>query len=244
MHRQVTNSFLALTIFTLLAGGCDNQENKTADDSQEAGMHSDSPSASQEDECKAIRQLYATYNAANVANDGEAAVACLASSNIEKYQEFCDLAVSGTEVAIRALPFYERMTILILRLRIDAESFKTMDGKGILRRMIDENWNKNAGSKGVELDQITFRGFTATATIKLDGESSEPEADQTVYVFVKEEGQWRLDFLSTAHSASFAFEYAVQKAREKGLTEDEFMFLVLKSATGLPVDEGIWKPRE
>jgi len=185
---------------------------------------------------KSVAQIWEAYRSAVLKADGKTAVDCVSSNTIELYQEYRDLAVSGDKKSIESQSMVNRMQILLMRHRIDPKLLRAMDGAAVFAHAVDKNWIGKNGVIRAGLEDISVSGSRATAKVTADGKSTGEH-----FHFVKEAESWKYDLGPTIKGADQALQ---QLARQKGLSDNEYIFSMISSLSGRKVTEAIWSPVE
>jgi hypothetical protein len=184
----------------------------------------------------AVVQTFYDYRSALMKQKGDAAVAVVAPATLEKYQEYRDLAMKGNEKAVKSLSLMGRTTVLMMRHRIGKDRLKPMDGKMVFAYAVDQNWIGKEGVAKAGVTKPEVIGPVAVAKVTVNGETSEEE-----FHFVKHDGKWLIDLEPNFTKA----EMLLQKtARDQGMEENEFLFVMMKALTGRELTEEIWQPLE
>lgn len=185
-------------------------------------------------EAQAVRETFEGYRRALVAEDGEAAAGLVSESTLEAYQRYRDLALTGSEEAVKELSMVERMQVLILRHRVEADALEMMTGRGVFAHAVDEGWVGAGGIGRLQIHRVNVRGDQATANVGM-GPAPSPE----LFRFLKEEGEWRFDLMPTLTSAEGALQ---QMAAARGVEENEFLLGMITSMSNEPATEALWQP--
>lgn len=185
-------------------------------------------------EAEAVRETFEHYRRALLAEDGESAAGLVSTNTLEAYQRYRDLALTGSEDAVKELSMVERMQVLLLRHRIEPDALEMMTGRGTFAHAVDEAWVGSGGIQRLQIHRVTVRGDEANANVGM-GPAPSPE----LFRFTKEEGEWRFDLMPSLTSAEGALQ---QMAAARGIEENEFLLGMIGSMSGEPATEALWQP--
>lgn len=191
--------------------------------------------ASEED--TGVSEMFKSYQASLLEDDGAAAVEFLSERTVNYYSEMVSKAVSMPEDGLRKESFLDRFTVLRLRDTFEPERLSTMTGEELLIYAIEQSWIDKEGTALYEVHKVTVRDDFAAIRMKRDG--TEIPFPFEAY---NENGTWKLDLTSVFEPANLGF---VQQTQASGLTEDEFIhqiLIALGSANGLT--EQLWQPTD
>lgn len=182
----------------------------------------------------AIRSCFGGYKAAVLYGDGEAAAGYVNAATIVYYQRLLRLALRASAEETKKLPLVDRMTVLLIRSRVEAELLRTMDGRKLFVHAVDIGMIGKDGVIRNELGEVVVSGDHATGEHIHAGKPSGMH-----WRFRREDGTWRMDILSILPGATRAFQAVI---RESGMTEDEFILQMVATLTGREATEDVWQP--
>jgi len=199
-----------------------------------AGCGADGSEASTAEAEQAIRSCFAGYKAAILEGDGKAAAGHVTASTIAYYQKMLGLVLSAPAEETKKLPLVDRMTVLLVRSRIEAELLHTMDGRKLFVHAVDIGMVGKNSVIRVDLGEVVVSGAHATGEHINAGKPSGIQ-----WRFHHENGAWRMDILSAMPMATLAFQKVIQ---ESGMTEDEFILTVIEMFSGREPTDDVWEP--
>ncbi len=183
----------------------------------------------------AVDQSFQAYRTAILASDGAKAAAVVTQDSHDLYREYADQALTLDRSGLNALHVMDRTNVLLLRHSLDRSRMESMSGEEIIAFAVDQGWIGKEGAERLQLGDYEVTGDAATGTVLA------PDGRRTSFKlqFLKEAERWRLDLVSMLNITRTAIEYSV---RQSGMSEDEFLFLVLEVSTGRKAGPEIWSP--
>ena len=157
------------------------------------------------------KEVFDAYFDAVEQADGEAAVSYVSQSTIDYYQSLVDLSLDATEAETRALPFIDKVTVVMIRHRLPAEVIRTMDGRALFVHGVEQGW---VGKQS--MDRLKNSGLSMH--IEVDGDrawaymtNDDGVKSDRILAFSKEDG-WKLDLVFTLERlASLSFTCCTHK---------------------------------
>jgi hypothetical protein len=183
---------------------------------------------------QAIRACFAGYKAAVLDGEGKAAARHVTASTIAYYETLLEFILHASAEDTMKLPLIDRMTVLLMRARIEADLLRTMDGRKLFVHAVDIGMIGKDSVIRNELGEVVVSGDHAT------GEHVSAGAPSGIHMrFHHEDGAWRMDLVSIFPSATLAFQKAIQAS---GMTEDEFILKTIAIVTGRKPTDDVWQP--
>jgi hypothetical protein len=183
---------------------------------------------------QAIRACFAGYKAAVLEGNGDAALGCVDAATIAYYEKLLGFALRASAEETRKLPLMDRVTVVLLRARIEAGLLRTMDGRKLFVHAVELGMIGKDSVIRNELGEIVVSGGHATGEHVSAGKPSAMH-----WRFHHENGAWRMDLLSILPKATLAFQQVI---RESGMTEDEFILQMVAMLTGREPTDDVWQP--
>ena len=182
-----------------------------------------------------VKESFKAYKAAILASDGEAAAQVVTQSSRDYFRRLADQALNLDRDGLHKIYLSDRLYALLLRHSLQRARLESMSGREVVSYAVDEGWIGKEGAEQLQLGNYQVDGDHAAGTIL------RPDGGETTFKmeFVREGGRWRLDLVALMDLTRTAFEYSV---RQSGLSEDEFVMLMLEYSTGRKPDPGIWSP--
>ena len=185
---------------------------------------------------KEIRDCFARYKEAIMNGRGKEAAEYVDQATIEWYRQSLEWAKSAKRHEVEAMPFMDKMQVLMIRSRIPKEKVLSMSGKeffiyGVDSGMVSKDSVEKIG--GVSKVSSIHENFAKTKMLH-DGKEA-----PFGFSFTFEEGQWKLNIPSVFLIASQAIKTVV---KEMEMTEDQFIFSSLEHATGKKPTDSLWEP--
>ena len=182
-----------------------------------------------------VKQSFLAYKTAIIAADGEAAAEVVTEGSHDYFRKLADQALTLDREGLHDINLGDRVYSMLLRHSLDRSQLESMSGEDVVSYAVDEGWigRENAGQ--LQLGNYEVEGETASGTIL------RPDGGATTFKmeFVKEDGRWLLDLVALMNLTRAAFDFAVQQS---GLSEDEFVVLMLEAGTGRKPGPDIWSP--
>jgi hypothetical protein len=179
-------------------------------------------------EAEAMRSVLQGYLDAVRRHDGTAATQAVTRDTRAYYARMRDMAMTAPEAQVRTLPLMDRVSVLMYRHRVPAEVLRTLTGDAAFAHTVSEGWVARTANWQP----------SATAPVYGNGDRAVVREGGMNVQMVREEGAWRWDMMPVIRAASTQFTASLPA----GMKEDEFVLLVLSSASGRPVSPTVWQP--
>ncbi|WP_340119067.1 hypothetical protein [Pelagibius sp. 7325] len=191
--------------------------------------------AAAESHTSGVQESFLAYKAAILASDGEAVADLVTQESRDYYRKLADQALTLDREALHKIHLSDRLNAMLLRHSLEPEQLESMSGGAVVSYAVDRGWIGRGGADQLQLGHYQVDGDRASGSIlRPDGEASPFKME-----FEKEEGRWLLDLVALTQLTRAAFEYSVQQT---GLSEDEFVVLMLEHASGRKPGPEIWSP--
>lgn len=176
-----------------------------------------------------IRQVLEEYRSALLQGDGKTAIQLVDSKTIDWYDQVLAFALTLERDDLDRLDFTEKFIVLRLRHEFSLDQLEDLIGEEVLIIGIERGWISHSSVESMELEDIEVHDLRGFVTFD--------EMIEPIFVFVKEDGQWKFMLWKLAALGNVAF---VQLVEESGLTEDEFIIGILEALSSFQVDERIF----
>jgi hypothetical protein len=183
---------------------------------------------------EAVRQVFAAYKRAVLADDGASAARLLSTATIDWYGKTQDLALHGSKEEVDRLGPLEKIQVLAFRQRVPAAELRAMSPRQLVAYSVSRGWIGKTGTQRSELGSVIPSGDSAAAELLLSGKATGQK-----YYFIREDGQWRMNQLPTLEGSDQRLQMA---AAQRGMTVDQFVQLLLESASGKKLTTELWTP--
>lgn len=182
-----------------------------------------------------VKQSFLAYKTAILASDGDAAADLVTQGSRNYYRALAEHALTLDYAGLHRLHVTDRVTTMLLRQSLNRDQLKSMSGSEVVSYAVDQGWIGKEGAAQLQLGNYRIDGVGATGIIL------RPDGQETTFKmeFVKEDGRWLLDLLALMNLTRTAFEYSI---KQSGLTEDQFILLMLEYSTGRKPGPSIWTP--
>lgn len=182
-----------------------------------------------------VKESFVAYKSAILEADGEAAAGVVTQGSRDYFRNLADQALTLDRAGLHEIHLSDRLYALLLRHNLDRGTLQDMSGGDVVSYAVDNGWIGRNGASQLRLGDYKVEGDRASGTIlRPDGVKSSFKME-----FVREGGRWLLDLVALMNLTRTAFEYAVQQS---GLSEDEFVLLMLEQGTGRKPGPEIWSP--
>ena len=183
---------------------------------------------------EAVRQSFAEYKRAVMAEDGAAAAAQLSTATVQWYGNMQDLALHGSKEEVEQLGPLEKIQVLAFRQRVPAAELRTMSARQLVAYSVTHGWIGKVGTGRSELGTVAASSGTAVANVLLGGKDSGQQ-----YHFVREDGRWLFNQLPTLEASADALKAA---AAQRGVPVDQFVQELIESGSGKKITPDLWQP--
>jgi len=182
-----------------------------------------------------VQESFLAYKTAILASDGEAVAELVTQESRDHYRKLAAQALPLDREALHKIHLSDRLNAMLLRHSLKPEQLESMSGGAVVSYAVDRGWIDRGGADQLQLGHYQVNGDHASGSIlRPDGEASPFKME-----FVKEEGRWLLDLVALMNLTRAAFDFAVQQS---GLSEDDFVILMLEAGTGRKPGPDIWSP--
>lgn len=181
-----------------------------------------------------IKDCFAGYKNAILADKGSEAVAFVDSRTVKYYADILQKTKSLDSIGIDKLPIMDKLTILMLRHRATKEEIMRLDGRSLLVFAIERGMVGKNSVQQLSIGEILLKGSSAEGQVMV---GKAPTA--LAYNFYKEEGKWKMDITSVLPEGNAAMKQVVKDSQKP---ENEFLLMLLENVSGQEVSPDIWKP--
>ena len=183
---------------------------------------------------EAVRQSFAEYKRAVMADDGAAAAGQLSAATVQWYGKMQDLALHGSKEEVEQLGPLEKIQVLAFRQRVPADELRAMSPRQLVAYSVTHGWVGKVGTGRSELGPVTASSDTAVANVLLGGKDSGKQ-----YHFVREDGRWLFNQLPTLEESDDELKAA---AAQRGMPVDQFVQALIESGSGKKITPDLWQP--
>lgn len=181
-----------------------------------------------------IKKCFENYKTTARLQQGKEALNYIDSRTISYYDTIVTLARSADSLKVSSLSFIDKLTVLLLRHRVTKEQILNMNGESLFIYYIDNGLVGKEGAVNNEVGEITIDGNFAKGQFLHKGKETPLD-----FHFYKEGGRWRFNITSMF---AFTTMFAKRTIENSGMTEDEFILLILEKSTGKLPGSTIWRP--
>ena len=189
----------------------------------------------------AVRATFEAYRQALIAGDGERAAALVDRETGDYYRELKRLVLDGGEEEVRQRTFVDRFLIVAFRHQFDAAELTGMDLADVIVRAMEIGWINGAAIEQLAVGEVRIEGNEAFAAARTRASLEDPALgggiDELEYRFVNEGGTWKFRFSALVSSID---EVMRNLAEQLGADEDDLIFTLVESLTGVEVLPEVW----
>ena len=189
----------------------------------------------------AVRATFEAYRQALIAGDGERAAALVDRETDAYYRELKRLVLDGGEEEVRQRTFVDRFLIVAFRHQFDAAELTGMDLADVIVRAMEIGWINGAAIEQLAVGEVRIEGNEAFAAARtrasLEDAALGGGIDELEYRFVNEGGTWKFRFSALVSSID---EVMRNLAEQLGADEDDLIFTLVESLTGVEVLPEVW----
>jgi len=200
------------------------------------------PGAAADDAEAAVRATFEAYRQALVAGDGEAAAGLVDRDTEQYYRLLKRLVLEGTEEEVRERTFVDRFLVIAFRHQFEAEELAGMELADVIVRAMQIGWINSAAIEQLAVGEVTIEGSEATAAARTRASLEDPSLaggmDELTYRFVREDGSWKFRFSALVAASD---EVMRNLAAQLNVEEDDLIFTLIESLTGIEVLPDIWE---
>lgn len=153
---------------------------------------SGSSAATSEKDVAAVQAVLLDYKNAIYARDGDKAASLVAEPTITYFEATRKDALTAQEADLRKKAFADRLMVLMVRVRVDADRLRRSDGKQLFAHAVNEGM-VGEDARVLEPGKVEVIGDMAKVGFKGGGQEVEPELGFRAY---RESGVWKLDVMS------------------------------------------------
>ncbi len=224
---------LALALVAALSG-CDSPPS-VADTASASPVASATSSSTRDADVAAVRAVLVDYKTAIYARDGEKAAALVAEPTITYFEATRKDALSLPEADLRKKAFADRLMVLMVRVRVDADRLRRSDGKQLFAHAVNEGM-VGEDARVLEPGKVEVTGDMAKVGFVGGGQEVAPELGFRAY---REKGVWKLDVMSIMKRAGPLMQ---KQLAEIDPDPDTAILKLLGMVAGRDVGPEVYKP--
>lgn len=199
----------------------------------------------------AVRATFEAYRQALMAGDGELAASLVDRETGEYYRQLKRLVLEGSEEEVRQRTFVDRFLVVAFRHQFASDELAAMELADVIVRAMDLGWINSAAIEQLAIGTIRIEGngrvegneavAAARTRASLEDPSLAGGLDELEYRFVNEDGQWKFRFSSFISSIDAVMR---NLAAQLGADEDDLIFTLVESLTGVEVLPEVWESHD
>lgn len=188
------------------------------------------------DDVNQIRACFNNYKDAIMAGDGEESLKYVDENTLDFYKRVQEKTLSADSSDIQSMPLIEKLTVLTARHKIPVDQLRQFTGSSFFTYAVDNGLIGRESVQSLELGTVKVSGDHAESNIITNGQQAPFGFD-----FNKENERWKIDLTSIFDNSTLAFR---QIMAESGMSETEYLLMLLELMDGDAPGEGIWNPIE
>ncbi len=199
----------------------------------------------------AVRATFEAYRQALMAGDGELAASLVDRETGEYYRQLKRLVLEGSEEEVRQRTFVDRFLVVAFRHQFASDELAAMELADVIVRAMDLGWINSTAIEQLAVGAIRIEGngrvegneavAAARTRASLEDPSLAGGMDELEYRFVNEDGQWKFRFSSFVSSIDAVMR---NLAAQLGADEDDLIFTLVESLTGVEVLPEVWESHD
>ncbi|MCY3932448.1 MAG: hypothetical protein OXH70_12070 [Acidobacteria bacterium] len=193
----------------------------------------------------AVRATFEAYRHALMAGDGEVAASLVDGETGQYYRELKRLVLEGSEEEVRQRPFVDRFLVVAFRHQFSGDELAAMELADVIVRAMEIGWINSAAIEQLAVGDVRIDGGEAVAAARTRASLEDPSLaggmDELEYRFVNEDGQWKFRFSALVSSIDGVMR---SLAAQLGADEDDLIFTLVESLTGVEVLPEVWESRD
>ena len=185
-------------------------------------------------EVKMIQESFENYRSAILNRKGELAYTLVDINTKKYYEKTINMILHLSEIETKKLSLLNKVNVLMARHRIEPDVLTKMSGKSFFVYAVDNGWIGEESVSNLQIEVVEINdNFAKTHIVTEEGEAP------FGFSFRREDGKWRIDLTSMFSISNVAFS---KQAENMGVSENEFIFMILESISGKKVESKIWNP--
>ncbi len=183
------------------------------------------------DEKALVQTTYQTYRNALLQNNGKSAWKSIDLRTKDYYNDIVRDCLSLKRADLDRLDLLSKIMILRIRLEYREDELKTFDGESIFVIAIQKGWVSKSTAQSInkmeiiKIEQNMAKGYLKQAP------------DFPLFHFVKETDGWKLALWKSFEYGNMALKETI---KNKGMSEDEFLAIILSQISKYKVDERVF----
>jgi hypothetical protein len=186
------------------------------------------------DDVAEVRSVFDGYMQALARGDGATAADLVDQNTIDYHERMVQLARTADSTEVARLDVMERIMVLGLRMQVDRETLRRMDGRQAVALGSSAGLAGGSELAALDIGAVTVDGDRASAPIRLGGFPVPAK-----FHFTREQEGWRMDVTSLFDISRMAFD---QMALRRGESSNEWLMELLEETSGTPPPADLWHP--
>ena len=181
-----------------------------------------------------VHATFKTYKKAILEGDGAAAYRAIDQNTRDYYDRLLADSHSATKQQIEKMGLIDKMQIIVMRHRVPKDQLLAMDGKALFIHAVDKGYVGKDGASKLDIGKVTATGKFANAVAVVGG----VETPLRLH-FHQEADGWKLDVAQMSKLGEAVF---LKLAKDSGMSENDYIFYLVRIVSGKPVQDSVWEP--
>ncbi|MBL8022621.1 MAG: WD40 repeat domain-containing protein [Leptospirales bacterium] len=178
---------------------------------------------------------FLAYQKAILNSDGKTAVRYVNSQTLKWFASIFAHAREADKATLLKLSFMNRLMALSMRARTPTEKLLSRDysGESVFVYGVENGMIGKSSVIDLRVEKVTINDKFAKVSVSRGGKETAP------FHFYLESGIWKVDLEQLSAMSNMTI---LEMIKQRGMTEEEFIFKALESLTGKKVTQEIYKP--
>lgn len=181
-----------------------------------------------------IKEVFERYRYAILNDEGKLAFQCIDSRTKKYYGQLYQWILKDDSMALEKHSLVDKFTVLAIRAKASKQEILGMDSSTLFMYAINHGMVGKNGASNQKIAEPIADSTFGKAALMLD------EKETSVFFhFYKEDGQWKMDISHLLPMANSSFRSMIE---ESDMTENEFIFDLLRILEGRTPNHTLWLP--
>jgi hypothetical protein len=181
-----------------------------------------------------IRQCFMSFKEGVTKKNADIVLSVIDVKSINYFNNICQLVRIADSITIEKQSLSDKMMILFIRIIAEKEEIMKIDGKGLIRYVINKGMLGQINMSKNDVADITIKKSSAKGVLVNAGVKT-----QFFYYFNREKENWRIDLTGLLPPTTQLIKKSIQNS---SMTENEYILNLLEIMTGKKPGQEIWKP--
>lgn len=183
-----------------------------------------------------VKACFDGYKSAILDSNGKEAMKWVNTKTKNYYSDILDKVLNADSLAVEGLNIVDKVTVLRVRMALNIEEIKKMDGTSFFIYAIDKGMVGKNSVENVTMGDVTVTGAKAKGTFINKGQVA-----PFSFEFDKEKGNWKIDLTALFPMSNQGLAMMIESG---GYDENDFIIRILGSLSdpGQKVGAHLWHP--